>query len=372
MTPYLVIILGIFSLITLPLVHRSPFLLILIGAILARSLLFLTVPTLSEDPYRYLWDGEKFYQGENPYKTAPQKKGETRPFFDKIKDQNRPSIYFPLAQIIFLFAFIIKPLSFLGLKILIIVADLITILLLNRDRQDLMKIYLLSPLVLIESYLGLHLDTFLIPLAVGFIIYERKNPLLASTLLSTSLLVRPTLAVLIPAFIYRNRDLRNLIPILGAILLTIPYFTSEASALKIYLRHWEFNASLYYLIKIIFVNHSLYARIISYLIFAVLYPLLLKRKEPYSLILGLFFLCSPTVYPWYLLPLFAISLFTANPLLILCYTSLLSYSVLIPYWNFGIWQENWIMVVAEYLPVYLLMTRHFSVREWLLPSIFRK
>lgn len=372
MTPYLVIILGVFSLLALRLIKKSKITIIIISAIIVRLLLFITTPSLSEDPYRYLWDSKQIAQGKNPYQTAPALDAENQPFFEPIKDQMRPSIYFPLAQIIFLLAYLVKPLSFLGLKVLIILSDLLTILLLYFYRKDVLNLYLLSPLILIESYLGLHLDSFLIPLTLGFIIFERKKPLVSSILLATSILIKPTLIVIAPIFFYRHHRWQELAPFMISTALLIPYFFNTPSALQAYLRHWEFNASIYYLVKLLIINHSLYARIISYSVFIIVYPFLIKRDDAYPMTLGFFFLCSPTVYPWYLLPLFMMSIIIENPFLILCYTSLLSYTVLIPYWQAGLWQENWLAVLLEYLPVYLLMIRHFSVLERFVPSIFKK
>ncbi|HID32560.1 MAG TPA: hypothetical protein EYP24_04205 [bacterium (Candidatus Stahlbacteria)] len=276
-----------------------------------------------------------------------------------------------MAQFFFFIAHLISPGSFFGLKFLLVVFDLVAIFLLYRYRPESLNLYLLSPLVLIETYLGLHLDAFLIPLAIGFIIVEEKRPQLAALLLFLSLLIRPILSIFIPIFILRHKRKSSFWPLVLGFISFIVY-SKNSDALITYVRHWEFNASIYYLIKIVIVNHSLYARIISYSLFVFFYLRVMRRRDAYPLVLGLFFLFAPTVYPWYLLPLFIISLIIENPFLILCYNVLLSYSVLIPYWTKGQWEENWVMVLLEYLPVYLLMIRHFSTFEKFLPSIFRK
>ncbi|HID32058.1 MAG TPA: hypothetical protein EYP24_01610, partial [bacterium (Candidatus Stahlbacteria)] len=85
MTPYLVICLGIFSLLTIRIIKKSGLKIVLPAALIARALLFFTEPSLSEDPYRYLWDGERIAQGESPYQTSPKISGEERVFYEKIK-----------------------------------------------------------------------------------------------------------------------------------------------------------------------------------------------------------------------------------------------------------------------------------------------
>jgi len=370
LTPYLLIGLGLISLVSLPVLKRINLRLAIPAAILIRILLFFTTPELSEDPYRYLWDGEQLAKGRSPYQVAPAQIGEKREFYSRIRGQTRPSIYFPLAQLLFLLAYLIQPSGLLGLKFLILISDLITIILMIRFLPDHLGHYLISPLVLIESHLGLHLDTFLIPLSLGFIVMEGRRPLLASLLLTASILIRPTLLPILPIFLLRKRDRKTLLPLL-LLLGMIPYFHHPPSAFIAYLRHWEFNGSSYYLMKIL-VGHSLHARIISYLLYLLIYPIIIDRDDAYPLALGLFFLLSPTVYPWYLLPLLIFSLRYETPLLLLCYGSLLSYAVLIPYWTSGRWEENWVIILLEYLPVYLLMIRHFSLIQRLSPLIWRK
>ena len=44
---------------------------ILAAGLLARVVLIPTAPTLSEDVYRYLWDGTLVAHGVNPYPHAP-------------------------------------------------------------------------------------------------------------------------------------------------------------------------------------------------------------------------------------------------------------------------------------------------------------
>lgn len=88
--------------------RRAALLVVLAGGLVFRLALVPTVPLLSDDLYRYLWDGRVVAAGVSPYRHAP-----TAPELEHLRDAqvwpliNRPSertIYPPVAQGVFMVA----------------------------------------------------------------------------------------------------------------------------------------------------------------------------------------------------------------------------------------------------------------------------
>ncbi len=126
--------------------------LILAFAFLFRvTLFFTTPPTLSDDVYRYLWDGRVFNAGLNPY-THPQ----------------TATPYPPLAEVLFGFVYALWPENPLAMQATITLFDLLTIgaivLLLRRVGLPLERVvvYAWNPLVVVEFAHGAHVDAVML------------------------------------------------------------------------------------------------------------------------------------------------------------------------------------------------------------------
>ncbi|MFZ4858081.1 MAG: hypothetical protein ACOYL3_16960 [Desulfuromonadaceae bacterium] len=77
---------------------------ILLVALLLRLLFLFAPPQLSDDVYRYLWDGSNLIAGINPYATAPSKmipSPALSPVHSRINHPDYVTIYPPMAQITF-------------------------------------------------------------------------------------------------------------------------------------------------------------------------------------------------------------------------------------------------------------------------------
>ena len=82
------------------------------GAILCRALLVPIVPALSDDVYRYLWDGKVLLAGINPYRyppIAPELQSLRDGLWPLINHPNLPTIYPPLSMLFFAAAAWIAP-----------------------------------------------------------------------------------------------------------------------------------------------------------------------------------------------------------------------------------------------------------------------
>ena len=136
-------------------------------AVLARVSLLPLAPELSDDVYRYLWDGRVLSEGTNPYSHAPADDALTAlraPWHDRINHPDVPTIYPPVAQLLFALASAVGG-TVLAAKALWLVLDLGCGLLLQRVAvrtgrrpAPVLLWYLWSPLLVVETGWSAHFD----------------------------------------------------------------------------------------------------------------------------------------------------------------------------------------------------------------------
>ncbi|HID52266.1 MAG TPA: hypothetical protein EYP41_09530, partial [Anaerolineae bacterium] len=97
------------------------------AAVLFRLLLLFTAPTLSDDVYRYLWDGYVAHQGVSPYAyaiNAPELDPLDNPVRAQANNAWMASPYLPAAQMVFWSVTAVAPLRPLFLQITMTLFDL--------------------------------------------------------------------------------------------------------------------------------------------------------------------------------------------------------------------------------------------------------
>jgi len=165
---------------------RLTLLLVFAGAIIFNAILIPSRPTLSDDMYRYIWDGRVQGAGINPYRfrsNAP----ELAPLRDLViyPRMNRPNavtIYPPGAQIAFAAIWRVFPNSVVGVKIVFIGAVLLggvlLVLLLRALGQppERALIYLWNPLLIFEIAHASHVDALYLPLVIGAFLLRARSP----------------------------------------------------------------------------------------------------------------------------------------------------------------------------------------------------
>lgn len=363
--------------------------LILAAALVFRLTLWWSPPTLSDDIFRYVWDGRVQLAGINPYlypPAAPEVAYLRDALHQSINHAEIATIYPPLAQLFFraICALSATPQA---LKLALILCDWGLCLLLarslirrGRDPRRVL-LYAWNPLPVIEIAGSGHIDA----LGVLFLLLAldqlqaRRLPQ-AACALAGSFLAKLIPLILLPAFWRRTTD-RTILdwidPRGRAALLWFPALTLVAflpfadagahltTGLQAYLRHWHFNAAAYSLFHLALApwdgNAHLHARwfCAALLISTALYAQI-RERDPYRaafITLGAYVLLSPTMNPWYMLWVLPFLPFFPNPAWML-FSGLifLAYEVLIGYASEGIWCEKaWIMW-AQYAPFYLLLT----------------
>ncbi|HEU4834300.1 MAG TPA: glycosyltransferase family 87 protein [Pyrinomonadaceae bacterium] len=185
-------------------------------AVIFRVSILFAPPYLSDDIYRYVWDGRVQAAGINPYRYIP-----AAPELAHLRDDaiypkiNRRdwahTIYPPVAQVVFFLTTRISEsvtwmkATMLGFELVTIWAVTQLLTLLGRPRQ-LLLLYAWHPLVIWEFAGSGHVDAIAIAfIALAFLAWQRKSDPGAGLTLACATLVKLFPVVLIPAMLKRGR-----------------------------------------------------------------------------------------------------------------------------------------------------------------------
>jgi hypothetical protein len=292
-----------------------------------------------DDLWRYLWDGHVQARGVNPYLYAPKSEkldqlANASEIWSGIRDNinyaDTPTIYPPLAQLVFRFAHALAPGSVLLMKSLIVMFDLLAAFLLalalraSGQRMSLVLLYAWNPLV-IKVFAGSgHIDALLVA-AVAALIYfiARRRHAAAAAMLGLAVLAKLSPVVLLP-FVMKRAGWRYAL-LTGAVIVIgfLPFISAGAAmfdGFQQFAREWQFNAGPFafaqWLTGFFTTEATTVARAICGLLIITIVAWLIRRDDgqPESfagfaaLALGALLLLSPAVMPWYLTWLLPLSI----------------------------------------------------------------
>lgn len=328
-------------------------------ALLLRLLLLPAVPALSDDFYRFLWDGRLLLAGEHPFShipswymqaEAPSVTGLTPELYSRLNSPEYYTIYPPLHQVTFYLAALVGResllLSLLSLRIPLILAEAGTLWLILKLLQQykmprkLFLLYALNPLVILECVGNLHFEAFMVfflllsvYLLNGYQQQAKKRLLAGSAAAFAAAIASKLLPLMFLPFLLRKLGLRAfllffLFGFLLTLVLFLPLYSPELLAgfqgsLSLYYQKFEFNASLYYLLREVgywFKGYNIIGTAGPFMALLATGCILLfsfsRKAKSLPLPAGmlwvytLFLVFSLTVHPWYIIPLLALSLFT--------------------------------------------------------------
>lgn len=379
--------------------NQDNFRVLLMSGILFRFCLIFSIPALSDDFYRFVWDGRIQQLGFNPFDYTPAQiiKQQYDPLLNKIFPYlNSPdyySVYPQVCQSIFKIASSIGGDSMnntiTALKSAIFISELGTIFILNKllsarvNSKSLQLIYILNPLVIIELTGNIHFEAFMILFMLLTVLLIKKNRYIsAGGALSLAIQTKLIPLIFVPLFFKKTALGKKIIIALFCLILTLimslillnspERFLHFAESLRLYYGKFEFNGSIYSLLRIIsqwFISYNpivLLSKIMITLTLSGVFWVYLKKLE---LLNGMFWLLtiymifSTVVHPWYLTPLVALSAFVN-------YRFALIWSALVPlsYYTYSQnpYSENYWLTGLEYIIVLGFLIRDLKRSEALI------
>ena len=314
---------------------------VLWGALLLRVVYLPVGPGLTDDLYRYIWDGWLQWEGINPYRFVPSDPALV-PFrdttlYENLNSREYYSVYPPLSQLFFALGGLAYDghwtTSYYVLKALFVGIEFGGVVVLTRlTSARNVLLYAWNPLVLIETAGQGHTESLLVVLLLIAVWAVRgRRGACASLAIAGAGLVKIYPFALGP-FLLRRFGWRAVWP--GALLvvgLSLPYAAPYAlphmkASVDLFAELFEFNAGPYYAVK-----HVLWAwtgadwsktigpffRGLFLASLPVLYGLDAWYKWSFRraclMLIGTLFVFSTTVHPWYLLPVVALGVVGRRP-----------------------------------------------------------
>ncbi len=374
-------------------------------AIALRLVLIGALPGLSDDLYRFIWDGRLMAQGYNPFDHLPiwyleqgvQVPGINQTLYDQLNSPGYYTIYPPVAQFTFALASWLFPNSILGpaivMRLFLILCEIGALYfiwrLLKHFNMPLQRslIYALNPLIIIEITGNLHYEGAMVFfLLLAFWLLVRSRWVLSALAMALSIASKLLTLMFLPFLIRRLKLKRSFwyFLLLAAILIAlfIPILSTQlidnfGNSLDLYFRKFEFNASIYYLARWIGyqkVGYNMIADIgpllASFTLSSILLLTLLEERPDWQKLpermlfaITIYLLLTTTAHPWYTSLPIALCLFTSFR-----YPVLWSGLIMLTYINYSYaeYRENLWVVALEYTAVigYLL----WEVRKTFLPK----
>ena len=324
------------------------------AAVLFRLIFLFSIPNLSQDFYRFIWDGNLLIEGMNPYLSTPDEILNSGNFsFEHPRELHsgmgslsagNHTNYPPLNQIFFAISNFLSGGSILGavivMKMIVISADL-GIFYFGRKLLHRLKLpenrifwYLLNPFIIIELTGNLHFDGVLLFFLVwSLYLLHRRKWILSAVIFACSVSVKLIPLLFLPLF-FRNLGFKKSLiyyGIVGAVnlLFFLPFLSGEflenyLQTTGLWFQKFEFNAGIYYIIRwigyelteynILFYVGKLLAGTIFMVVMALAF--LKRNRSTTGLIsvmlfaLSTYYFLSTTIHPWYLAVPVALSIFT--------------------------------------------------------------
>lgn len=365
---------------------------LLVGGI-SRVVLLFSWPQLSDDFYRFFWDGYLVSKGISPYADLPShliSRTEDAVLLEIFPHLNSPdyfSVYPPLNQAVFALSVWLGGQSLFGtviaLRAILIGGEVITAWVMKSLLQKLgfhaskILLYVLNPLVIFEITGNLHFEgLMLLFILLTFIaIYSRIA--ISGAWFSLAVSAKLTPFVLFPLFIikqYKSHSQILFIIVFSITLLLVnfpvfKYRSNFLSSIQLYFGTFEFNASIYYLVReisMLWIDYNPIAYLSPTLtVIAMVLILVITVQKMSSMtimeravsIYMVYLLFHTTVHPWYCIIPLGLSLFTRyrhvlvwSMLIVLSYVGYRSLPVTEPYW----------LLCVEYTTLLIFMWKDFK------------
>lgn len=375
------------------------------AALLLRLVFGAALPELSDDFWRYLWDGRLLSHGINPYQYIPSslldeniyEQAHLAQLYPYLNSPDYYSVYPPFTQLLFATVTYCFPANVVGsvvlLRVFIIGLEMGTILLLLGYLQDNNKapylafVYAFNPLIIIELSGNLHTESLMLFFLMMLLYFWSKQHYYRSALAcSLAVAVKLIPLVLLPLLCWRlwfKKGVGYAIIIGSVNVLMFALFydwemiQKTRESMRLYFQYFEFNASVYYFFRYQILHeywrlwdyheHFMHVYFLEELLRLDWYALLLhvlpiltiigilgvgfRHNSTMSVASGclwiftLYFCFGTTVHPWYISSLILLSVLTKYrfPL----FWSATIGATYISYQGSGFQEQTWV-IVLEY------------------------
>lgn len=356
--------------------------------ILLRVLLIASLPKLSDDFYRFIWDGRLLLNFEDSYKYLPAHHldlgltGITQSLYNKLNSPEYFTVYPPLNQLLFFISTLFSPGSVMWsvvvMRVIMIVFELGNISLIRKLLrhyklpQTYGLIYVLNPLVIFEVTGNLHFEGIMVYfLLMAIWQYEQgklhKSAIFFGLSVATKFLPLIFLPLLLRKIGFKKTIIYGLIVAATLAFTFLPLINTAhiwaiKDSMELYFQKFEFNGSIYYLTRwygFETEGHNIIAKSGKWMMYATMasifvYSLATKKKDwPRQMVWvwTLYLLFATTVHPWYIIPLLAVAVFSK-----VRFPFLWSYLIFLTYANYlgGEYTDRIEVVIIEYSLVGLI------------------
>ena len=363
---------------------RPKFQYLIYTAIGFRLLFLFATPSLSDDYFRFLWDGQLFANGYNPFDFKPSEFAGILPQQNiLLKGMNSPqyySIYPPIAQYLHGFAAWLFPNSLVGgimvIRSFILLAEIGTLWLLPKVLQQFFMnrekalIYALNPLVIVELSGNLHFEAIMIFfLLLGIRFLQKDDTVFGGLSWALAAATKLIPLIFLPVFFRLWKWPKPFwFYVFGGFVFLLLWFPFQSfgfwehfrSSVDLYFSTFEFNAGIYYLVREVWQSVVGYNPIetlgpilsntalvgILLILWWKKWPNLKAIFTPLLMALFLYYSLALIVHPWYVCTLVFLSLFTK-------YTFPVAWSALVVLsyaaYQTESYQENYYLIAFEYI-----------------------
>ena len=366
-------------------------LLILGAGIVARLVLFGNLPTLSDDFYRFIWDGRLLLAGISPFAELPvwyMQEGNSTlqvdaSLFELLNSPNYYTVYPPISQFTFWLSAALS--SSIGgsafvIRLIIFSAEVLNFFLIRsllisyQKPGSLAALYFLNPLVILELTGNLHFEGIMLSFVLLAILFHRhKKDIPVGLALAGGVATKLVPLALAPLFVTSDPLKRWIIIglscIAGLVLLFTPIVDSSLidglqNSISLFIQKFEFNASIYYLarevgfwVKGYNIIETLGPALTKITVALTLAYAFLSRKnenlaERMMWVWMIYLALALIVHPWYCIPMVGLCLFTKYRFPI--YWSGLIFLSYLGYNTTG-YTPPFFWIIAEYVGLYFLM-----------------
>lgn len=311
---------------------------VLLLAVVFRLILLPLMPALSDDGFRYVWDGLVQIDGLNPYLVRPDSPTlahlQRLEIYSLLNSPEYFTVYPPLSQLIFRFSAWLFPndwsSAFLLIKVIVTAGEIGGLFLLStlvEPRK--LVLYAWNPLVIVEVAGQGHGEGLVAALLIATIwTVKRQKPSMAAAAVTGAVWLKLYPVLLVP-FVLRRIGWRFVwIPVVLSAAIVAPYVApgvigNVSSSLDLYFRLFEFNAGLYLFLKwlgYLIIGIKGLEHVLGPLLAATFLILVIRRfvtgkdrdlelSSEIAFFLGGYLVFATTVHPWYLVPILAVTPF---------------------------------------------------------------